>query len=92
MVSMGFRCALKPYEMSCAGECKLECFNCHFHVYLPELDIARYQCWYDESFLKSSRKRQSTRVHKCMPVLQSKSGFQGIDLMKHIFAMSEPSI
>lgn len=57
MVSMGFRCALKPYEMSCAGECKLECFNCHFHVYLPELDIARYQCWYDEPFLKSSRKR-----------------------------------
>lgn len=57
MVSMGFCCALKPYEMSCAGECKLECFNCHFHVYLPELDIARYQCWYDESFLKSSSKR-----------------------------------
>jgi len=57
MVSMGFCCALKPYEMSCAGECKLECFNCHFHVYLPELDIARYQCWYDEPFLKSSSKR-----------------------------------
>ncbi len=79
MVSMGFRCALKPYEMSCAGECKLECFNCHFHVYLPELDIARDQCWYDESFLKSSRKR---------------CGFQGTAaLAKRIFAiMSELSI